>query len=77
MRLAALLIFGTMASASLAVPAPAAAIVPPVTQAAPSPNVIEVARCPRGTHYARGHRNRFGQWVHGRCVRNRLGRTPR
>jgi hypothetical protein len=78
MRLAALFIFGTIAGAGLAVPAPAAPIGAPMTQAAPpTNNIIEVARCPRGTHYARAHRNRHGNWVHARCVRNRLGRTRR
>ena len=77
MRLAAFFIFGTIASARLAVPAPAAPIGPPITQAAPPTNVIEVARCPRGTHYVRAHRYRHGNWVHARCVRNRLGRTWR
>ena len=77
MRLAALFIVGTIASAGLAVPAPAAPIGPHIMQAAPPANVIEVARCPRGTHFVRAHRNRNGNWVHARCVRNRLGRTWR
>jgi hypothetical protein len=77
MRLAALLVLSAIATTGLAMPAPAAPIVPPETQAVPPPNVIEVARCPRGTHFVRRHRNRHGQWVPARCVRNRLGRTLR
>ena len=37
-----------------------------------NPNVIAAAvKCGPHAHYIRGHRNKAGQWVLGRCVRDR------
>lgn len=41
--------------------------------AAPAPSIEEIAgpRCGPRAHYVRGHRARNGQWIKGRCIRNK------
>jgi hypothetical protein len=58
-------------SSARAVPLSAAGI-----EAAPSSDIQEVAgpRCGKRAHYVRGHRNRNGQYVKGRCVRDKRKR---
>jgi len=39
---------------------------------AAAPPIVEVAvHCGPRAHYIRGHRARNGQWIKGRCVRDR------
>ncbi|MEJ0071892.1 MAG: hypothetical protein WDO24_27775 [Pseudomonadota bacterium] len=37
-----------------------------------TPNLVEVAvRCGPRAHYIRGHRARSGEWIKGRCIRDK------
>jgi|GraSoi_2013_60cm_1033757.scaffolds.fasta_scaffold53728_2 hypothetical protein len=73
MRFALLLLAGI----SLAVPlvgAPAqAATLRTIAVETNADDIVEPAavHCGRHAHYIRGHRARNGQWIRGRCVRNR------
>jgi hypothetical protein len=71
MRLALLLLAGISLAAPLA-PVQAATLRAPVVEANAG-DIIEAAtvHCGRHAHYIRGHRARNGQWIRGRCVRNR------
>jgi hypothetical protein len=73
MRLSAGFLVAGLLMSGLTITVHAATIAPPpLTQVAPSTNIIEVdRRCGRGFHYVRGHRNRYGHWVRGHCRRNR------
>jgi hypothetical protein len=77
MRFAALLLIAACAAAPLA-PSPARAVPlsAPALATAPDGPVIEIAgpRCGPHAHYVRGHRARNGQWIKGRCVRNKRRR---
>jgi hypothetical protein len=73
MRFALLLLAGLALAAPLAGGPAQAATLRPVAVAANTDHIAEVARvnCGRRAHYVRGHRARNGQWIRGRCVRNR------
>jgi hypothetical protein len=51
-------------------PPPIAAPAPPPPAYVPPPRVYG-RRCPPGTHFVRGHHNRFGKWVRAHCRPNR------
>jgi hypothetical protein len=72
MRFALWLHAGMALAAPLAGGRAQAATLRPVAVAA-NADIAEVARvnCGRRAHYVRGHRARNGQWIRGRCVRNR------
>jgi hypothetical protein len=44
---------------------------PPPAYVAPAPPPQASYRCGPGFHWVRGHRNRWGRWVHAHCVPNR------
>lgn len=70
MRVPALLFLGVLAVAAAPAPLRAATVAPPLAQAAPSPNIIEVdRRCGPGRHWIARHRNRAGHWIRGHCSR--------
>jgi hypothetical protein len=70
MRYAAL--FLTAFCFAVPVGSSAATLQPPGIEAVQNPSIVTVAgRCGRHYHYVRGHRNRYGRWVRGRCVPNR------
>jgi hypothetical protein len=71
MRFALFLLAGISLAAPLA-PAQAATPRAPAVETN-ADGIIEAAtvHCGRHAHYVRGHRARNGQWIRGRCVRNR------
>jgi hypothetical protein len=77
MRLAALLLIAACAAAPLAPsPARAAPLRAPALATAPSAAIVDIAgpRCGPRAHYVRGHRARNGQWIKGRCIRDKRRR---
>jgi hypothetical protein len=73
MRFVILLLAAACLSAPLAASAAPAASFRPPGIAATADGMIELAspRCGPRAHYVRGHRARNGQWINGRCVRDR------
>lgn len=71
MRIAILTLVSLM---SLAMVPVAAAVFPSLesrTGGASNPYFVEIAQgCGAGFHWVGNHRNRYGAWVPGRCVRN-------
>jgi hypothetical protein len=71
MRFAAPFLIALFLAAPLATPAGAAPLSATSMQAPSNPSIVNVADgCGRGFHRTRSHRNRYGHWVRGRCVRN-------
>ncbi len=74
MRFAAPLLIAACLAAPLSLTvARAVPLSAPGLAAAPAAAIVETAgpRCGRGAHYVRGHRVRNGNWIKGRCLRNR------
>jgi hypothetical protein len=77
MRFAAPLLIAACVAAPLALsPARAAPLNAPELAAAPEAAIMEIAgpRCGPRAHYVRGHRARNGQWIKGRCIRDKRRR---
>jgi hypothetical protein len=73
MRAAFLILAAACIFTPLAMGTASAAIQRPPVVAAGENGAIELAspRCGPRAHYVRGHRARNGQWIKGRCVRDR------
>jgi hypothetical protein len=73
MRFALILLAGISLAAPLAGASAQATTLRPVAVETNTNDVVEAAgvNCGRRAHYVRRHRARNGQWIRGRCVRNR------
>ena len=69
MRFALVLLAGIAVAGPASVQA--ATLHPGSLDAAPNPNLVEVAvHCGPHAHYVKGHRNKEHRYVKGRCVRD-------
>lgn len=72
MRFAALLLIGFCVTAPLSLSAQATTLRPLGVETSRSTSIEEAAvRCGPHAHYVRGHRLKNGQYVRGRCVRDK------
>ena len=71
MRAAVALFIGVIGLAMVPLPAKAFSGGSLRVEAGAGPYFVEIAQgCGPGFHYVGRHRNRYGAWVPGRCVRN-------
>jgi hypothetical protein len=71
MRVAMLALAGLIGVSLASTAISAAPIGPTRSEAASAPYLVEVAQgCGAGFHWVGKHRNRYGAWVPGRCVRS-------